>query len=570
MSDKDHKKRLTRRDVVKAASTSVGAVALTGAAATTATALPIPRRWDMEADVVIVGYGGAGACAAIAAADAGASVLLLEKQTAAKHYPNTRMSGGIFHSPTREGNKAALKEYAKAMFSGENIPGKLEGEQPEVSEDIAAAYAELSPDNLDFMLRLDPEFKPGRAGGAAFPNFPGAKESGYRVYRSSYLGKSEYVSTLNKPKNEKMNGEAFFACLTFGVGNRKNIKPLFETPASSLVTNEKNEVIGVMAKRGGKDIAIKAKKAVILTAGGYEYNMAMRKAFLEGPGVDGWAFYGTPFNTGDGIEMALRVGSGLMKAGKAASRIITAVPIRVNGLRMGLITDSVGAPNSLVIDNYGKRYENEYLVTVDPSRYFFYKAAVQFDITKLDYPRTPSWMIFDETLRARQCITSQGISTAGYGFVPWAPDNLDAIDRGWILKGNTLEELAGKIKAHGDNRGKLDDTALVQTVAKFNEFCANGKDADFGRRVEPNWALSKPPYYAIPLYAGGPNTKGGISANAKREVLDWSGKPIARLFTAGEISSVFKFVYQGGGNLTECITFGRVAGANAAKQKAWS
>ena len=48
----------------------------------------------------------------------------------------------------------------------------------------------------------------------------------------------------------------------------------------------------------------------------------MRQAFLEGPGVEGWAFYGTPDNTGDGIAMAMVAGAGLMKAGKAASRII--------------------------------------------------------------------------------------------------------------------------------------------------------------------------------------------------------------------------------------------------------
>jgi succinate dehydrogenase/fumarate reductase flavoprotein subunit len=81
--------------------------------------------------------------------------------------------------------------------------------------------------------------------------------------------------------------------------------------------------------------------------------------------------------------------------------------------------------------------------------------------------------------------------------------------------------------------------------------------------------IDKPPFYALPLYAGGPNTKGGIAANAKREVLNWEGKPIPRLFTAGEISSALKFVYQGGGNLTECIVFGRIAGRNAAALKPW-
>jgi succinate dehydrogenase/fumarate reductase flavoprotein subunit len=49
-------------------------------------------------------------------------------------------------------------------------------------------------------------------------------------------------------------------------------------------------------------------------------------------------------------------------------------------------------------------------------------------------------------------------------------------------------------------------------------------------------------------------------------VLDWDDKPIPRLFTAGEISSAFQFDYQGGGNLAECITFGRIAGRNAAAE----
>ncbi len=46
--------------------------------------------------------------------------------------------------------------------------------------------------------------------------------------------------------------------------------------------------------------------------------------------------------------------------------------------------------NSIVVDNYGKRYEAETKVTDNPSRYFFYKSAVHFDISTLTYPRTPS------------------------------------------------------------------------------------------------------------------------------------------------------------------------------------
>ena len=63
--------------------------------------------------------------------------------------------------------------------------------------------------------------------------------------------------------------------------------------------------------------------------------------------------------------------------------------------------------------------------------------------------------------------------------------------------------------------------------------------------------------------------KGGVDADATRHVLDWEGKQIPRLYTAGEISSVFKFTYQAGGNLTECVVCGRLAGKNAAAEENW-
>ena len=82
--------------------------------------------------------------------------------------------------------------------------------------------------------------------------------------------------------------------------------------------------------------------------------------------------------------------------------------------------------------------------------------------------------------------------------------------------------------------------------------------------------VAKPPFYAVPLYPGGPNTKGGLRSNAQRQVLDWDDRPIPRLYTAGEISSVFQFVYSSGGNLAESITFGRIAGRNAAAEQPWA
>ncbi|MGV6872811.1 FAD-dependent oxidoreductase [Pseudochelatococcus sp. B33] len=528
------------------------------------------REQEYEADVVIVGLGGAGACAAIAAHDAGAEVIVVEKQPKEHHYPNTRISGGGFHSPDPSGDPQALKEYVKAMFSGENLAQSLEGEQPEFSDELAEVWANLSPENEDFMRSLDPDFKTFKLSNAAFPDFPGARDAGYAVVRSTYTGRSDEASrirnTRDAQKDEKEAGEAFYTCLRTGIASR-DIRVDFATRAQSLIVDEDGAVTGVRASGDSGETTYVARRAVILTCGGYEYNKRMRKAFLEGPGGEGWAFYGSTENTGDGIEMALKVGAGIAKAGKVAGRIICAIPERRHGLKIGLNTSAVGKPNEIVVDNYGRRFASERRITKDPSRYIFYKEVLPFDTISLLYPRIPSWMVFDEELRCKGPVVR--LAAAAYAGVTWGDDNLEAIEKGWVLKGETLEELARKINEHPDNKGLMDSKTLKQTVETYNDHCMSGHDPDFNRDPDTLGPVATPPFYAIPLYPGGPNTKGGLRADGKRRVLDWQDRPIARLYAAGEIASAFQFVYQGGGNLAECITFGRAAGRAAAALHPW-
>ena len=523
---------------------------------------------EYHTDIVIIGFGAAGGCAAIEAHEKGVASIILEKQPKDSHYSNSRMSGGGFHSPRPDGNFESLKSYAKAMFSGENLPHKLEGEQPEFSDELAELWAKYSPQNESFMRSLDPQFQTMNISNAAFPDFPGAADSGYSVVKSTYSGAEEdekiFVNPIDAPKNLKEAGEAFHACLLTGVISRK-IPIHYDTAADQLITNDKNEVIGVEAIRKGRRIKYYANRAVIIASGGYEYNKQMRKAFLEGPGVEGWAFYGTPANTGDGIRMGLKVGAGLAKAGSIAGRIICAIPERRHGLKIGLNTTGVGKPNEIVVDNQGHRYAAERRITKDPSRYIFYKEALKFDTETLNYPRIPSWMVFDTTMIRNGPVVR--LSAAAYNNIDWGTDNLNAVRKGWILQGKTIAELAEKIRAHSDNRAAMDTNVLEQTVCTWNSHCAAGHDPDFGSDPKTMGPVAEPPFFAIPLYPGGPNTKGGLRANPGRQVLDWSDQPIPRLYSVGEVCSVFQFVYQGGGNLAECIVFGRIAGWNASAEK---
>src|SRR6185503_18731915 len=311
------------------------------------------------------------------------------------------------------------------------------------------------------MRSLDPLFQTASLSSASFTDFPGAAESGYAVVKSTYSGTSDQevwdAPSKDAPKLQKQSGEAFHACLLNGLQTRK-VAIHYDTAGDELIVDDNGVVIGVEALRDGRRLTYYARRAVILTCGGYEYHPRMRKAFLNGPGIDGWAFYGSPANTGDGIRMALKLGAALAKIGNIAGRVICAIPERRNGLRVGLNTGSVGKPNEIVVDNHGRRYAPERRITKDPTRYHFYKEALLFDTMTLTYPRIPSWMVCDSTLMQRGPLVS--IGRAVYNGIDWGNDNMPALRKGWILEGATIEELASKIRAHSDNRGLM-DTALL-------------------------------------------------------------------------------------------------------------
>jgi hypothetical protein len=337
-------------------------------------------KWDHEADVVIIGFGGAGATAAVEVANAGKTAIVLEVDAYDTRLSNTRMSGGIFHSPDPTGDKAALKDYLRAMFSGENLATKTEGEQsPLFIESILDKFVEIQPTTKDFVTGLDPDVEAVPFGGAAFPQFPGAEAAKYTTFIPSYTGGNGNVDFPNNqvPKEDTSNGLALMHALETKLETQKEfVTILWETYGKKLLLNDEGTIIGVLALSGGVNgtpINVKAKRGVIIASGGYEYNEEMRRAFLEGPGITGWAFYGTTSNDGSGIRMGVEVGAQLAKVGKAASRMIFTCPDVIhNNLQVGSITEGVGTQGTYCVNAEGKRFMDETLITRDPSRYFSY------------------------------------------------------------------------------------------------------------------------------------------------------------------------------------------------------
>jgi len=527
----------SRRDFLKKAAAGGGAITTAAAfhhtrAAFAATAA---ARWDKEADVVCVGYGGAGAITAIAAADLGATAIILEKQpndTAdeVRHTPNTRSSGGVVVCPT-DAAKAAEHLYALSW-----------GATP---HEVCSAWGKYTVENVQWIEKMGGTLVPRNQylGKGEFPDLPGYESIEVRLYSGA--------------------GPAFFKMLDDNVKKRKAIEVMYETPGKELMLNENGMVIGVAAQFNGRKIAVKARKAVVLTTGGYEWDEELKLNTLRGyPSY----FYGNPGNTGDGLRMAEKAGAALWHLDTISGRVIP----YFEGLKPAL---QGGTPRGFIlVDKYGRRFVKE-----RPwAAHSFWLEVCLFDTEHAEYPRIPCYSVFDDNaLKLGPPATG-----ASKGFLPdgktlqsyyrWSKDSADEIKNGWLLKGETLEELAKLIAQDKENKNRMTPKILQDTIEEYNRFCEARKDLKFDRDPPTLAPVKTPPFYALKMYPGGPNTQGGPKRNANSQVVDATGKPTPHLYASGELGSVYGFLYPtGGGNLSEMIAFGRIAAENAVAEKPW-
>jgi flavocytochrome c len=130
---------------------------------------------------------------------------------------------------------------------------------------------------------------------------------------------------------------------------------------------------------------------------------------------------------------------------------------------------------------------------------------------------------------------------------------------------------AGKIREFDSirNLGKaygMPSGALEKVVAEYNRHIGEGTTDRFGKAPgEDAHRIDAPPFYAVRLWPKVHYTSGGLGINARAQVIDLRGRPIPRLFAAGEVSGgVHGASRLGGCALPECIVFGRIAGREAA------
>ena len=143
----------------------------------------------------------------------------------------------------------------------------------------------------------------------------------------------------------------------------------------------------------------------------------------------------------------------------------------------------------------------------------------------------------------------------------WSADNQAELERGWLVKGDTIEELVQKLAEQSGNE-MIDAEALKATIAAYNSSCEAGEDEAFGRSPFFLDPFGDGPYYAAQIVPTAVYTIGGLSGGENGETLDWNGNPIPRLYHAGDVGQPTKMLIAA---LQGALALGDIAGEACAQ-----
>ncbi|TXS96144.1 FAD-binding protein [Parahaliea maris] len=552
--------------------------------------------WDAEFDVIVVGSGAGALTAACRAQDLGNEVLVVEK--AAFYGGTSASSGGGLWIPNNhlmlaagvEDNEQDALTYLHSLTDGDVAPALVDAyvregpvmlryleEQTRVAFESMVHYADYYqelPGSRPGGRSIDPLPYHARDLGGSFETlgFPHIQTRvmglmGYTNQEGAVLLSKapgwlkvvlklalEYAADLpgrlkGRRSRRLVMGNALVGRLRHSLDDR-HVPLWLSSPVRELVS-EDGVVTGVKVERGGQVQQLRARKGVIVGAGGFEHSQPLRERYLPGPSDTHWSA-ASPTNTGDLLEAATAIG--------AATHLMDEAwwgpTIRVQGEdRARMLFTERSMPGCILVNAKGARFVNESVA---------YTTAVQ---AMYDGDNLPCYAIFDSRYRRE------------YPFGPLLPGgmHLDWLQSGKIR--NDLLVTADSIPALAQKLG-VSAEGLTDTVKQFNRYAESGVDEDFHRgensydklygdvRLGPNTCLApllEGPFYGIEVYPGDIGTKGGLLTNEHAQVLSEGGAPIKGLYAIGNTaaSPMGRYYPGAGATLGPAMTFGFIAAGHA-------
>jgi 3-oxosteroid 1-dehydrogenase len=549
------------------------------------------EKTDFQTDVVVVGSGGAGMTAALTARKNGLDVLILEKT--AFFGGSTALSGGGVWVPNnlymqKEGiyDSAELAETYMHTIIGDRVPASR-----------VRAYIKAAPEMICFLVEENGIELMRTPNSADYFDEPGSITSGRQLESVPFNGK-----VLKEHRKELRTGVAMplglgmsigeFLLLgkfkTTAAGKRQLLKyiwtgmgtiltgkerlglgqalaarlryalllaevPLWlNSPLKQLLV-ENGRVIGVEIEKDGRPFTIEARRGVLLAAGGFAKNQAMREQYLPHPTATEWSA-ASEGDTGESIRIGMEAGAAVDLMDDAWWGSVYVVPGQDPFFTVG----ERQLPGTMIVDQTGRRFVNEAIP------YTEFGHAVYKENAKAGED-IPFYMILDQTCRDHYLF---GTVFPGQAFPK------EYYESGVVKKAASLLELAGQLG--------MDPATLEASVGRFNGFARGKKDQDFRKGETPfehvyadpeNWPnptlapIEKAPFYAVKMFPGDLGTKGGLLTDENARVLDKNGQVIPGLYAAGNNSaSVMGNVYAGGGaTIGPAMTFGYLAALQMAQ-----
>ena len=555
------------------------------------------NHWDKTVDVLVVGSGMASVCAALVAKDHNLEPLIVEKL--GQFGGTSAYSGGGLWIPNNHlmERVGRADSFARSM---QYLNATIWHDGPATTPARRETFVRNGRAAIEYLERKGMKLKLAKWWPDYYSDLPGGEQASRVVLAELFdineLG--EWKDRLLPPKippirftmdelstlalikrtwaaklfalrfalrllgakitgRDLRGGGAAWQGRLLQIALREKLDIWLGTPVEKLIV-EDGRVVGVEACRDGKTVYIRARRGVLLNAGGFARNVAMRERYGPHPAYAQNTNV-APGDTGEMIEAGMALGAQVDCMDEAIWAVTSMGP---GGMfpEGALAPDGtptpfghhfdISLPHVILVDQNGQRFANE--------------AGSYMELGQRLHRRhaetgkgIPAWAIIESRHRNRYMWGS----VLGKTPQSW-------LDSGYMKTADTLDALAERCGINGEG--------LRAAVERYNSFCRNGVDEDFKRgakafdvshgdpTVKPNpslGAIEQGPFYAVAIYPGDVSTYGGLVTDEHARVLTAEGRVIEGLYATGTTSAnVMGRTYVGAGaSLGPALAFGFTA-----------
>ncbi len=522
----------------------------------------VPEKWNMEVDLVAMGASSGGIAAVIHGHDLGLKTLLLEKSDYLGG--GTALSGGVFWVPYNH----IMLEQGYDDSKEEALLHVRSTSMGRHDEAVLNKFLDIGPEVIRYVTEKTPLKLAIEASPDYYADLPGGKKRGRQIYSDPEImipllteaEKEHPLLTKVRPdpvpffagvREKWAEGRGLIGGLVMGCIER-GIEVITNVRGRQLII-EDGRVVGLKAERDGKDFFVKAKKGVLLASGGYEWNPEMARKFMNVTNLRGMSPNSLE---GDGHIMGMEVGAQIALMEHGIFQPMYQVENEEIQGKPFFRPISYGYPGNIIVNRKGKRCCNE----------SFYpdigRAFLEYDKNFSELANAPLYWVSDQA----------ELDRSGMGILA----TMVSSDK-WLIKGETLDELAQKLGIPGDS--------LVETVNRFNEYAEKGEDPDYHRgesTYNKYWGsrrnrdfspgpvlgpLGDGPYYGIKMDLGAVGTLGGLVTNPEAQVINQQGDAIPGLYGTSNTTAFLThgFMYTSGACQSKSLIFGFVAAKHMAE-----